>query len=159
MHLDKYTERTRGFIQSAQTLALREGHQQFTPEHILKCLLEDEQGLSSNLIEQAGGNARDALVQTEISLSKLPKVQGTGAGQLYLAPTTARIFDNSEKIAQKAGDSFVTIERLLLALALEKSSEVSKILANSGVTPQALNAAIDDLRKGRRANSPAAEDA
>ena len=159
MHLDKYTERTRDFIQSAQTLALREGHQQFTPEHILKCLLEDEQGLSSNLIEQAGGNARDALVQTEISLSKLPKVQGTGAGQLYLAPTTARIFDNSEKIAQKAGDSFVTIERLLLALALEKSSEVSKILANSGVTPQALNAAIDDLRKGRRANSPAAEDA
>ena len=157
MNLDKYTELARGFIQSAQSMALREGHQQFTPEHILKCLLDDQQGLSSNLIEQAGGSARDAMVQTEISLSKLPKVQGTGAGQLYLAPTTARIFDNAEKIAQKAGDSFVTVERMLLALAMEKSSEAGKILANCGVTPQKLNAAIDDLRKGRRADNPSAE--
>ena len=157
MNLDKYTELVRGFIQSAQSMALREGHQQFTPEHILKCLLDDQQGLSSNLIEQAGGSARDAMVQTEISLSKLPKVQGTGAGQLYLAPTTARIFDNAEKIAQKAGDSFVTVERMLLALTMEKSSEAGKILANCGVTPQKLNAAIDDLRKGRRADNPSAE--
>ena len=157
MNLDKYTELARGFIQSAQSMALREGHQQFTPEHILKCLLDDQQGLSSNLIEQAGGSARDAMVQTEISLSKLPKVQGTGAGQLYLAPTTARIFDNAEKIAQKAGDSFVTVERMLLALAMEKSSEAGRILANCGVTPQKLNAAIDDLRKGRRADNPSAE--
>ena len=157
MNLDKYTELARGFIQSAQSMALREGHQQFTPEHILKCLLDDQQGLSSNLIEQAGGSARDALVQTEISLSKLPKVQGTGAGQLYLAPTTARIFDNAEKIAQKAGDSFVTVERMLLALAMEKSSEAGKILANCGVTPQKLNAVIDDLRKGRLADNPSAE--
>ena len=157
MNLDKYTELVRGFIQSAQSMALREGHQQFTPEHILKCLLDDQQGLSSNLIEQAGGSTRDALVQTEISLSKLPKVQGTGAGQLYLAPTTARIFDNAEKIAQKAGDSFVTVERMLLALTMEKSSEAGKILANCGVTPQKLNAAIDDLRKGRRADNPSAE--
>ena len=157
MNLDKYTELARGFIQSAQSMALREGHQQFTPEHILKCLLDDQQGLSSNLIEQAGGSARDAMVQTEISLSKLPKVQGTGAGQLYLAPTTARIFDNAEKIAQKAGDSFVTVERMLLALTMEKSSEAGKILANCGVTPQKLNAVIDDLRKGRLADNPSAE--
>lgn len=157
MNLEKYTERARGFIQSAQTLALREGHQQFTPEHILKCLLDDDQGLASNLIGQASGNPRDALVQTEIALSKIPKVQGSGAGQLYLAPTTARIFDNAERIAQKAGDSFVTVERLLLALAMEKSSEAGKILTNSGVTPQGLNAAIADLRKGRRADSAAAE--
>ncbi len=157
MNLDKYTERTRGFIQSAQGLALREGHQQFTPEHILKCLLDDEQGLSSGLIEKAGGSARDAHVQTEIALSKLPKVQGGGAGQLYLAPTTARILDNAEKLAQKASDSFVTVERLLLAISMEKSSEAGKILASAGVSPQALNSAIEALRKGRTADNATAE--
>ncbi|HEY1943596.1 MAG TPA: ATP-dependent chaperone ClpB [Roseiarcus sp.] len=159
MNLDKYTERARGFIQSAQSLALREGHQQFTPEHILKVLLDDEEGLAAGLIQKAGGRPRDALSQVELSLGKLPKVQGSGAGQLYLAPTTARIFDNAEKIAQKAGDSFVTVERLLLALAMEKGSDAGKILANAGVTPQTLNAAIEDLRKGRTADSASAENA
>ena len=115
MNLEKYTERARGFVQSAQSLALREGHQQFTPEHVLKVLLDDEEGLAAGLIDKAGGRSRDALAQVELALAKLPKVQGSGAGQLYLAPTTARIFDNAEKIAQKAGDSFVTVERLLLA--------------------------------------------
>ena len=105
MNLDKYTERVRGFIQSAQSLALREGHQQFAPEHLLKVLLDDNEGLAAGLIDRAGGRSRDALVQTELALSKFPKVQGTGAGQLYLAPTTARVFDSAEKIAQKAGDS------------------------------------------------------
>ncbi|RFB76334.1 ATP-dependent chaperone ClpB [Methylovirgula sp. 4M-Z18] len=159
MNLEKYTERARGFVQSAQSLAVREGHQQFTPEHILKVLLDDEQGLAAGLIDKAGGRSRDALQQTELALSKLPKVQGAGAGQLYLAPTTARIFDSAEKIAQKAGDSFVTVERLLLAIAMEKSSEAGKILANCGVTPQTLNAAIEDLRKGRTADSASAENA
>ena len=157
MNLEKYSERVRGFIQSAQSLALREGHQQFTPEHVLKVLLDDDQGLASGLIDRAGGRSREALVQTEIALSKLPKVQGAGAGQLYLAPTTARIFDNAEKIAQKAGDSFVTVERLLLALAMEKGSEAAKILSNAGVTPQTLNAAIEELRKGRTADNASAE--
>ena len=105
MNLEKYTERARGFVQSAQSLALREGHQQFTPEHILKVLLDDDQGLAAGLIDRAGGRSRDALAQTDLALAKLPKVQGSGAGQLYLAPTTARLFDNAEKIAQKAGDS------------------------------------------------------
>ena len=104
MNLEKYTERARGFVQSAQSLALREGHQQFTPEHLLKVLLDDEEGLCAGLIDRAGGNSREALRQVELALAKLPKVQGSGAGQLYLAPTTARIFDNAEKIAQKAGD-------------------------------------------------------
>ena len=103
MNLEKYSERVRGFIQSAQSLALREGHQQFTTEHLLKVLLDDDQGLAAGLIDRAGGRSREALVQTEIVLAKLPKVQGSGAGQLYLAPTTARVFDNAEKIAQKAG--------------------------------------------------------
>ncbi|HKN29023.1 MAG TPA: ATP-dependent chaperone ClpB [Roseiarcus sp.] len=159
MNLEKYTERVRGFVQAAQSLALREGHQQFTPEHILKVLLDDEEGLCAGLIDQAGGNSREALRQVELALAKLPKVQGSGAGQLYLAPTTARIFDNAEKIAQKAGDSFVTVERLLLALAMEKGAEASKILANAGVTPQTLNAAVNDLRKGRTADSASAENA
>jgi ATP-dependent Clp protease ATP-binding subunit ClpB len=159
MNLEKYSERVRGFIQSAQSLALREGHQQFTTEHLLKVLLDDDQGLAAGLIDRAGGRSREALVQTEIVLAKLPKVQGSGAGQLYLAPTTARVFDNAEKIAQKAGDSFVTVERLLLALAAEKGSEAAKILANAGVTPQTLNAAIEDLRKGRTADNAGAENA
>src|ERR1700728_671984 len=158
-NLEKYTERARAFIQSAQSLALREGHQQFTPEHILKVLLDDEEGLAAGLIDKAGGRSRDALTQVELALSKLPKVQGSGAGQLYLAPTTARLFDNAEKIAQKAGDSFVTVERLLVALAMEKGAEAGRILANAGVTPQTLNAAINDLRKGRTADSASAENA
>ncbi len=159
MNLEKYTERARGFIQSAQSLALREGHQQFTPEHLLKVLLDDDQGLSAGLIDKAGGRSRDALNQVELALAKLPKVQGSGAGQLYLAPTTARLFDNAEKIAQKAGDSFVTVERLLLALAMEKGADASRILANAGVSAQTLNAAIEDLRKGRTADSASAENA
>jgi ATP-dependent Clp protease ATP-binding subunit ClpB len=157
MNIEKYTERSRGFIQSAQSLATREGHQQFTPEHILKVLLDDEEGLSAGLIDRAGGRSREALLKTEAALAKLPKVAGSGAGQLYLAPATARLFDNAEQIAQKAGDSFVTVERLLLALALEKGSDAARILADAGVTPQTLNAAIEDLRKGRKADSASAE--
>lgn len=157
MNLDKYTERARGFIQASQNLALREGHQQFTPEHLLKCLLDDEQGLASGLIDKAGGNARDVLVKIELTLSKLPRVQGAGAGQLYLAPTTARIFESAERLAQKSSDSFVTVEKLLLAIALEKSSEAGKILSSAGVSPQALNSAIEELRKGRTADNASAE--
>ena len=159
MNLEKYTERARGFVQSAQSLALREGHQQFTPEHVLKVLLDDEEGLCSGLIDKAGGSSRQALASVETALGKLPKVQGAGAGQLYLAPSTARVFDSAEKIAQKAGDSFVTVERMLLALAMEKGAEAGKILANAGVTPQTLNAAVEDIRKGRTADSASAENA
>ncbi|MGC2140685.1 MAG: ATP-dependent chaperone ClpB [Methylovirgula sp.] len=159
MNFEKYTERARGFVQSAQSLAVREGNQQFTPEHLLKVLLDDPEGLASGLIDRAGGNSREALVQTELALGKLPKIEGSGAGQLYIAPATARLFDNAEKIAEKAGDSYVTVERLLLALAMEKGSESAKILASAGVNPQVLNAAINDLRKGRTADNPTAENA
>src|SRR6202043_1567226 len=158
-NMEKYTERTRGFVQSAQSLAIREGHQQFTPENVLKVLLDDEEGLAAGLIDRAGGRSRDALRDTELALAKLPKVQGAGAGQLYLTPATARVFDNAEKIAQKAGDSYVTVERLLLALAMEKGTDAAKILDRAGVTPQTLNAAIEDLRKGRTADNPTAENA
>ena len=159
MNIEKYTDRSKGFIQSAQSLALREGHQQFTPEHILKVLLDDPEGLAAGLIDRSGGASRQALSAVEAALGKMPKVTGGGSGQVYLAPTTARVFDNAEKIAEKAGDSFVTVERLLLALALEKDSEAAKILAKAGVTPQNLNAAIEALRKGRTADSSSAENA
>src|SRR6202161_2553363 len=157
MNLEKYTERARGFVQSAQSLALREGHQQFTPEHVLKVLLDDEEGLAAGLIDRAGGNSRQALTEVEAALAKLPKVEGSGAGQLYMAPMTARLFDNAEKIAQKAGDSFVAVERLLLARAMQKRTQAAKILANAGVSAQTLNAAINDIRKGRTADSASAE--
>ena len=159
MNIEKYTERARGFIQSAQSLAVRDGHQQFSPLHMLKVLLDDSEGLAGGLIDRAGGNSRAILKATEDALKKLPKVSGSGAGQVYLAPELARAFDASEKAAEKAGDSFVTVERLLLGLTLEKGSEAATILSKGGVTPQNLNAAIESLRKGRTADSATAENA
>jgi ATP-dependent Clp protease ATP-binding subunit ClpB len=159
MNIEKYTERSRGFIQSAQSLALREGHQQFQPEHLLKVLLDDTEGLAAGLIRQAGGQPQLALARTEEALKKIPKVQGSGAGQVYLGQGLARVFDTAEKAAEKAGDSFVAAERLLLALALEKETEAGKALAAASVSPQALNQAIEGLRKGRTADSASAENA
>ena len=158
MNIEKYTERVRGFVQSAQSLALREGHQQFAPEHVLKVLLDDPDGLAAGLIDRAGGNSREALQATEAALAKFPKVSG-GSGQLYMAQATARVFDAAEKAAEKAGDGYVTVERLLLALSLDKDSEAGKILAHAGVNPQNLNAAINALRQGRTADSASAESA
>jgi len=159
MNIEKYTERARGFIQSAQSLAMRDGHQQFSPLHMLKVLLDDSEGLAGGLIDRAGGNSRAILKATEDALNKLPKVSGSGAGQVYLAPELARAFDAAEKAADKAGDSFVTVERLLLGLTLEKDGEAGAILKKGGVTPQNLNAAIETLRKGRTADSATAENA
>jgi ATP-dependent Clp protease ATP-binding subunit ClpB len=159
MNIEKYTERARGFIQSAQSLAMRDGHQQFSPLHMLKVLLDDSEGLAGGLIDRAGGNSRAILKATEDALNKLPKVSGSGAGQVYLAPELARAFDAAEKAGEKAGDSFVTVERLLLGLTLEKDSDAGAILKKGGVTPQNLNAAIEALRKGRTADSATAENA
>ena len=159
MNIEKYTERARGFVQAAQSLALRDGHQQFSSLHMLKVLLDDGEGLASGLIDRAGGNSRAILKATVDALNKLPKVSGSGAGQVYLAPDLARGFDAAEKAAEKAGDSFVTVERLLLGLTLEKDGEAGRILRAGGVTPQNLNAAIEALRKGRTADSATAENA
>src|SRR3982075_841638 len=159
MNIEKYTERARGFIQSAQSLAMRDGHQQFSPLHVLKVLLDDGEGLAGGLIDRAGGNSRAILKATEGALNKLPKVSGGGAGQVYLAPERARAFDAAEKAAEKAGDSFVTVERLLLGLTLEKDSEAASILRKGSVTPQNLNAAIQAPRKGRTGDSATAENA
>jgi ATP-dependent Clp protease ATP-binding subunit ClpB len=158
MEFEKYTERSKGFIQSAQGLALRSGHQRLTPEHLLKILLEDKEGLCANLIRAAGGDPQAVLKAVETELGKQPRVEGSGAGQVYLGPEIARVFEQAERIAEKAGDSFVTVERLLLALGMARETAAGRALAAAGVTPQKLNAAIEDLRKGRKADSPSAEE-
>ncbi len=159
MNFEKYTERARGFVQSAQSLAQRESHQQFAPEHLLKVLLDDPEGLASGLITRAGGDARQALKLTEQAVARNPKVTGNAAGQVYLAPGLARVFGSAEKAAEKSGDSFVTVELMLLALALEKDTEAGKALAQAGVTAQGINGAIAAIRKGRKADSATAENA
>lgn len=156
MNFEKYTERARGFVQSAQTFALGRGHQQFSPEHILKVLLDDPEGMASGLIDRAGGQSKALKGDLEGVLEKMPKVSG-GSGQLYMGQATARLFEQAEQIAEKAGDSFVTVERLLLALAMDSGSEAGKLLKRHGVTPNGLNEAINQLRQGRTADSATAE--
>jgi ATP-dependent Clp protease ATP-binding subunit ClpB len=156
MDIEKYSDRVKGFIQSAQTMALSEGHQQFTPEHLLKVLLDDPEGLAASLIRKAGGRAKDALTAVELTMNKFPKIEG-GGGQLYLSQPLAKVFTTAERAAEKAGDSYVTVERLLLGLAIEKSAATADILAKAGVTANALNAAINEVRQGRTADSPNAE--
>ncbi|MEP4768598.1 MAG: ATP-dependent chaperone ClpB [Roseibium sp.] len=156
MNFEKYTERARGFIQSAQTFALGRNHQQFSPEHVLKVLLDDPEGMASGLIDRAGGQSKALKGDLEAILEKMPKVSG-GSGQLYMGQATARLFEQAETIADKAGDSFVTVERLLLALAMDGDSDVGKLMKRHGVTPNGLNEAINQLRQGRTADSATAE--
>ncbi|WP_375260594.1 ATP-dependent chaperone ClpB [Palleronia sp.] len=156
MNLEKFTERSRGFIQAAQTIAMRENHQRLVPEHLLKALLDDDQGLAANLIGKAGGSTQRVREQVDLALGKQPKVSGD-AGQVYLDQTTARVLDEAEKLAEKAGDSFVPIERMLTALAMVKS-KAKDALDSGAVNAQSLNAAINEIRKGRTADSATAED-
>ena len=156
MDLEKYTDRAKGFIQSAQMLAMREGHPQLSPGHLLKVLLDDPEGLCSGLIDRAGGRSRDVRQGVETWLAKQPKVSGA-ASQPSATRDLVKLFDTAEQAAQKAGDSYVTVERLLLALAIEKDTEAGRILAQAGVTAQGVNAAIEALRKGRTADNASAE--
>ena len=154
MDFEKFTERSRGFVQAAQTIAQREDHQRVMPEHLLKALLDDEQGLAANLITRAGGAPKVALAEVDASLAKLPKVTGD---QLYMDGQTSKVLIEAEKLAEKAGDSFVTVERILTALAVTKS-DAEKALKAANVTAQALNEAINEIRKGRTADSASAEE-
>src|SRR6056297_2645596 len=156
MNLEKFTDRARGFLQAAQTIAQREDHQKLVPEHVLKALLDDEQGMAASLIGRAGGAPERVRERLEASLDKMPKVTGD-AGQIYLDGQTAKVLAEAEKLAQKAGDSFVAVERLLTALAMVKSGAKDALDAGA-VNAQALNAAINELRKGRTADSAGAED-
>ena len=158
MDFDAYTERSRGFVQSAQDLALRSGHQRFMPEHLLKVLLDDEEGLCAHLVGRAGGDAGAARNGVEAALARLPKVEGPGAGQVYLAPETARLFESARELAAGAGDAYVAVERLLLALATAPGAGAGGILRDAGVTPRALESAVSDMRKGRTADTATAED-
>jgi len=156
MNIEKFTERARGFLQAAQTIAMRESHQRVVPEHLLKALLDDEEGFAANLIERAGGDARLVRAETEAAVGKLPQVSGAG-DQIYIDTQMARVLDEAGKLAKKAGDSYVPVERVLTALAMVRS-EAKKALEAGSVTAQGLNAAINDLRKGRTADSASAEE-
>lgn len=159
MNLEKFTDRAKGFLQSAQTVAIRMNHQQITAAHLLKALLEDDQGMASGLIAKAGGNAKQAHLEIDTVLDKIPAVSGSGAQQTPgLNNDAVRVLDQAEQVAEKAGDSYVTVERLLLALTLSKDTAAGKALTNAGVTPDALNSAINDLRGGRSADTASAED-
>ncbi|WP_337997934.1 ATP-dependent chaperone ClpB [Oleispirillum naphthae] len=157
MDIEKFTERSKGFLQAAQQTAIRLDHQQFLPEHLLKALLDDGEGLAANLIRAAKGKPETAKAEVEAALAKEPKVEG-GSGQVYTAPALVRLLDAAEQAAAKAGDSYVTAEYLLLALALAEGTKAAAALKRAGVTPQGLNAAIAGMRKGRAANSANAED-
>ena len=157
MNLEEITDRAKGFLQAAQTIAIRETHQRVAPEHLLKALLDDDEGLSSNLIRAAGGNPAAAVQATDLALAKIARVSGAGAQNLQWDNDTVRILDSAEQIATKAKDSFVPVERILMAIALATTTAAGKALAASGVTATTLNAAIDAARKGRTADSANAE--
>ena len=157
MNFDIYTDRAKGFVQAAQSLALREGHQQVGTDHLLKVLIDDPEGLAARIIQRAGGRPENALAAAERALAQRPRVSGGGAGQVYIAPELARVFDTAEKLAGKAGDKFVTVERLLLGLAMEPSSDAGRALNEAGVNPTTLSDAINAMRKGRTADSASAE--
>ena len=159
MNLDKLTDRAKGFLQAAQTIAIRLNHQRITPDHLLKALLDDGEGMAAGLIGRAGGNAGAALAAVDAALAKLPAVTGGGAqNSPGIDNDLVRVLDSAESLAGKAGDSFVTVERLLLALALATTTAAGKALADAGVTAQGLNSAIESLRQGRTADTAGAED-
>ena len=157
MNIESLTERSKGFLQAAQTIALRDNHRQVGPLHLLKALLDDKEGQAAGLIESSGGDSKRALALAEKALGKLPKVESDSA-QMYFSQDLARIVDRAVQLSTKAGDSYVTTEYLLLALVFGATSDAGKILSDAGLTPQALNGAINDLRKGRTADSATAED-
>ncbi|MHA6721937.1 ATP-dependent chaperone ClpB [Sphingomonas sp. RS2018] len=159
MNLEKFTDRAKGFLQSAQTVAIRMSHQQIAPEHLLKALLEDEQGMAAGLIAAAGGDAKRAVSETDLALARIPAVSGSGAQTTPgLNNDAVRTLDTAEQIAQKSGDSYVTVERLLVALALSLNTAAGKALKTAGATPEALNTAINQMRGGRTADTSGAED-
>ena len=156
MDMEKFTERSRGFMQAAQTIAIREQNQRVMPEHLLKALMDDDQGFATNLINRSGGDAAAVRLAADQAVAKLPKVNG-GDGQVYVDPSMVRVLDEAQKLAQKAGDSFVPAERILTALAIVNTN-ARDALHKGGVNAQALNAAINDIRKGRTADTASAED-
>ncbi len=157
MNFDSYTERARGFLQAAQTIVSRESHQQITPIHLAKALIDDEEGLAARLISLAGGNAQQVKTQVQAALDSLPMVEGSGASQVYIDRDLTAVFGQAEELSKKAGDQFVTVERLLQALAMSKGKAGDSLKA-AGASAQNLNQAINTIRKGRTADSATSED-
>ena len=157
MEFEKFSERSRGFLQGAHMAAQGSNHQRLEPEHLLKVLLDDKEGMCAKLITQAGGDPSMALIGVEAELAKLPKVEGSGAGQVYASGDFTRVVQQAQTLSEKAKDSFVTVERLLLALVMAPKTPSARILKDAGLNPQALNGAINELRKGRNADSATAE--
>jgi len=158
MDFEKFTERAKSVVQAAQTLALRNNHQQLQPEHLLKCMLDDDSGVVRNLVRAAGGKPENLMKVLNEGIAGMPAVSGSGAGGLHMSPNLARLFDQAQQAAQKSGDKFVTLERLLQGITLVPQSEAAKLLKENGVDAQKLNAAINQMRKGRTADSASAED-
>ncbi len=159
MDFEKLTDRARGFLQAAQTIAVREHHQRIAPAHLLKALLDDEQGMAAGLIEAAGGDSKAAKREVDALVAKVPAVTGSGATSApAMDGDTIRVLDQAEQVAKKAGDQYVTVERILLAMTLAKGTDVAKALENAGVRPQGLNSAIEKLRGGRTADTQSSED-
>ncbi|NCA00617.1 MAG: ATP-dependent chaperone ClpB [Sphingomonadaceae bacterium] len=159
MNLEKFTDRAKGFLQAAQTVAIRMNHQRIAPEHLLKALLEDNEGMCAGLIRASGADAAAAMCEADAALARIPVVSGSGANQPPgLDNDAVRVLDQAEQIAAKAGDSFVTVERLLLALTLSGTTEAGKALTKAGLKAETLNAAINELRKGKTADTASAED-
>src|SRR3546814_27337 len=159
MNLEKFTDRAKGFLQAAQTIAIRMNHQRIGPEHVAKALLEDKDGMAAGLIQRAGGDTPYAVQGVDALLAKVPAVAGSGAQATPgLDNDAVRLLDQAEQVATRAGDGYVTVERLLLAMAIAAGTPVGKALADAGVKPEALNEAINALRGGRTADSAGAED-
>ena len=160
MNLEKFTDRAKGFLQAAQTVAIRMSHQRITPEHLLKALLEDDEGMATQLIQRAGGDAALAGQQVDLALGKIASVSGSGAqGTPGLDNDCVRILDQAEKLGTKAGDSFVSVQRILQAVALATTTAAGQALKAANVTPQGLENAIREVTKGRSADSANAEQA
>jgi len=157
MNFEKLSDRCKGFLQAAQTHALGRGHQRLLPAHLLKVFIEDSEGLAATLIQRAGGDPKAALARADESLAKVPQVEGSGAGQVYMSSELAKILTQAEEVVKKAGDQYVTVERLLLAIALASGTDAAKALTETGLSPQSLEKAIQDMRKGRTADSANAE--
>ncbi|MEM6812594.1 MAG: ATP-dependent chaperone ClpB [Pseudomonadota bacterium] len=158
MDFEKFTEKSRSFLQQAQTLATRSDHQSLEPEHLLKVMLDDDDAIATRLIESAGGNASELKSDINAALAKLPAVSGPGAGQLRISSDLAKVLDNALNLAEKSGDKFITVERILQAMGMQKSSDIAGLLESANVHPETLNQAINSMRKGRTADSPQAED-
>src|SRR5271167_3342022 len=156
MDIEKFTERARGFLQAAQTIAIREFHQQIAPQHLLKALLDDEEGAAAGLIKAAGGDPKAALTAVETELARQPKVQGSGAGQPQITPELVRVLDAAQQTATKAGDEYVAQDRVLVALAAS-DTPAGRALRAAGANPQALERAVEAIRKGRKVTSANAE--